>query len=121
MFVEKLTKAELKEASRFNPEDWEGEYVKIVTYFTPRCQRASEINFYRLDKYDPAHSWSHYYRYYGIEITRLNELRTQAVFTLECDNYAQPEIIPITREEFIKECLSLVSDNLKDLINWDKI
>lgn len=127
MFIEKLTKEERLIASEFHPEKWEGEYVKIIVSYGPKYSFEKEkITYYKLSKYLYSQkSWCAFtgcnYIFQGFGINEWHQPLIKFGISSNYSNEAQYEITPISREEFIEGCQSLLPDDLKEFINWDKI
>jgi hypothetical protein len=126
MFIQGLSKKEREEASRFNPKDWEGDYVKInVSYSqSDKYHDHDKTCYYKLSQYIDTEkcSWSgDCYLFKGFGIDEYNQPRVEFRIRTYYDTYVQYEIVPISRDEFIEGCKSLLTNDLKNLINWDKI
>ena len=126
MWYEGLTKEEREIASVFHPEDWIGEYVKIIDiYKGNKNDPFSEIIQYaKLDEYLSNFFNSPWHKYKGFVIYKskyLFDIRLETLLHTEWNSGHQFEIIPISREEFIKGCKSLLPENLKEIINFDKL
>lgn len=131
MFIEGLSKTEREEASRFDPKAFEGEFVKIITSYNPKDKKRygyiDSISYCKLSEYITTINFgtSKSYQYNGIFVGF--EWHSRSVISLkfsissDYDTYRQCEIVPITREEFIDGCKSLLTPDLQELINWDKV
>ena len=126
MWYEGLTKEEREIASVFHPEDWVGEYVKIIDiYKGNKSDPFSEvIQYAKLSEYLPDSSNISWHKYKGFVIYKskyIFDIKLETVLHTQWNLDHQFEITPISKEEFIKECKSMLPEDLKELINFDKV
>ena len=126
MWYDGLTKEEREIASVFHPEDWVGEYVKIIeTYKGDKNHPSSEIiQYVKLSEYLSNSSNGPWHKYKGFVIYEskyIFDIKLETLLHTQWNSDHQFEIIPISREKFIKECKSLLPEDLKEIINFDKV
>lgn len=129
MWIEGLTKKERELASIFHPEDWVGEYVKVIR--TSKWYKDKEpeehIMYAKLSKFIGAECHNGFpptYRYNGFSVNMYGSACFNFTIMPHYDGPntgSQEEIIPITRDEFIQGIKSLLTEDLQELINTDKV